>query len=300
MNPKLSIGTWAFAFGPFEAHPWTFTQILQYAQRTGYDGVEVNGFLPHPVPETYRTTKQRKALHDEILSYGLEVSAYAPDFRSVPPAIAKKDNYLELFKRYAEFANDLGTSLLRVDSVSPPNTFHHTREINAAYWKLVECWRDAAEVAADAGLRIVWEFEPGFWLNKPSEVLQTVKDIDHTAFQVLFDTSHAYMSGVLGARQEGDQELIDNGIEGYAQLLEEYIGHFHLIDSDGTLHDEETSTHAHFGEGVIDFRSFLKNTGDLLRPLEWWCVDYCFNSEVENWALEAIPYIRQQIKEAGL
>jgi sugar phosphate isomerase/epimerase len=297
MNPKLSIGTWAFAFGPFEAKPWSFTQILQYAQRAGYDGVEVNGFLPHPVPELYRTTQQRNQLRDEISSYGLGVSAYAPDFRSVPPAVAKKQDYLDLFKSYAEFANDLGTNLLRVDSVSPPDAFRQANNSDIPYWNLVECWRSAAEVAADAGLRVVWEFEPGFWLNKPSEVLQTVKDINHPAFQVLFDTSHAYMSGVVGARQEGDQELVEQGIEGYARLLEGYIGHFHLIDSDGTLHDEETSTHAHFEEGLIDFKDFLRSSKHALKPLEWWCVDYCFNAEVESWGLEAISYIRKLLKE---
>ena len=53
---------------------------------------------------------------------------------------------------------------------------------------------------------LVWEFEPGFWLNKPSEVKNLVEAVDHAHFKLLFDTSHAYMGAVVGARQTGEKE----------------------------------------------------------------------------------------------
>ncbi|NQX60737.1 sugar phosphate isomerase/epimerase family protein [Paenibacillus qinlingensis] len=298
MNPKLSIGSWAFAFGPFEEQPWSFSRILAYAKEAGYDGVEVNGFLPHPVPDVYDTIAKRKALVDEIHAHGLGVSAYAPDFRKAPPAVANKTAYLELVKRYIDFTVDLGTDILRVDTVTSPN---HVNEQTYAqcFHRLLDTWQASAELAAEAGLRIVWEFEPGFWLNKPSEVVRAVTEVNHPAFQVLFDTSHAYMSGVIGARQAGVQEVLQGGIVEYAKQLEGHIGHFHLIDSDGTLHDEETSTHAEFGAGHIDFPSFLKETERMIAPLEWWCVDFCFNAEVEAWGKQAVHFIRNAIKEAG-
>ena len=297
MQPKLSIGSWAFAFGPFEHEPWSFSRVLSYAREAGYSGVEVNGFLPHPVPDVYDTVSKRKELLGEIHSHGLGVSAYAPDFRHAPPAAASKESYLELLKNYLDFTVDLGTKILRVDTVTSPVPV--SEETYASrFARLIDTWHASSELAADAGVRIVWEFEPGFWLNKPSEVARAVKEVNHPAFQVLFDTSHAYMSGVAGARQAGQKELLQGGIAEYARLLEGHIGHFHLIDSDGTLHDEETSTHAEFGAGKIDFTSFLRETNDIFLPLEWWCVDFCFNSEVEAWGKQAVGFIRNAVKES--
>jgi len=65
------------------------------------------------------------------------------------------------------------------------------------------------------------------------------------------------------------------------KLKEEYsklqgrIGAIHLIDSDGTLHGDETSTHRPFGEGFIDFKALAPRL--LAVPnIDWWCIDMCF------------------------
>jgi sugar phosphate isomerase/epimerase len=296
MNPKISIGSWAFAFGPFVNNPWPFSKILKYASEAGYDGVEINGFLPHPVPELYDTTAKRKELLNEIESFGLGISGYAPDFTKVPPAIVESKQYLELLLKYIEFCQDLNIKTIRVDTISPPESLSIS-EYNKRFDQLFTTWRQSAELVKQNGMNIVWEFEPGFWLNKPSEVKRLVESVNHPAFQILFDTSHAYMSGVIGARQSGEKEQLAGGIIEYANLLKDHIGHFHLIDSDGTLHDNETSTHAEFGRGMIDFTSFLSEMKPTLSSLEWWCVDFCFNAEVEAWGKEAIPFIKERVKE---
>ena len=51
-KPKISLGSWAFSFGPFSNAPWSFSQVLEFTAQAGYDGVEINGFRPHPHPET--------------------------------------------------------------------------------------------------------------------------------------------------------------------------------------------------------------------------------------------------------
>ena len=103
-------------------------------------------------------------------------------------------------------------------------------------------------------MRLVWEFEPGFWLNKPSEVNRVVDAVDHPHFKLLFDTSHAYMGAVVGARQTGEKETLAGGVVDYARLLAPHIGHFHVIDSNGSLHHGETSTHTPFGAGAYRFQ----------------------------------------------
>ena len=92
---------------------------------------------------------------------------------------------------------------------------------------------------------LVWEFEPGFWLNKPSEVKSVVEAVDYPGFKLLFDTSHAYMGAVVGARQTGQVETLNGGVAEYARMLARNIGHFHLIDSDGSLHNDETTPILH-------------------------------------------------------
>jgi sugar phosphate isomerase/epimerase len=298
MNPKISIGSWAFAFGPFAKAPWDFARIMKYAHEAGYDGVEINGFLPHPTPENYTTKSQRKQLLTDIKAHGLGVSGYAPDFSKLPPAIVEPESYLKQFQSYLAFAQDLETKIIRVDTVSPPDSLSE-QDYSERFDRLANTWRASAELAEQQGMKVVWEFEPGFWLNKPSEVKRLVAEVAHPAFQVLFDTSHAYMSGVIGARQKGNRETLPGGLIEYAELLEEHIGHFHLIDSDGTLHDDETSTHAEFGAGKIDFKSVLTAMKPIISPMEWWCVDFCFNAEVEAWGRKAVPFIRETIREVN-
>ena len=59
------------------------------------------------------------------------------------------------------------------------------------------------------------------------------------------------------AGQVNKETLGDNGVIDLARQLKGQIGHFHLIDSDNTLHGDETSTHAPFGDGVLDFDAII-------------------------------------------
>ena len=61
--------------------------------------------------------------------------------------------------------------------------------------------------------------------------------VDHPNFLVMFDTCHAYMCGVVGARQLGKKETLPGGVVQFAHMLTGKIGAVHFIDSDGTLHD---------------------------------------------------------------
>jgi sugar phosphate isomerase/epimerase len=54
------------------------------------------------------------------------------------------------------------------------------------------------------------------------------------------------------------------------------IGTVHLIDSDNSLHDHKTSTHAPFGEGVLDFDAILTALKEEGYQGPWWTIDLCF------------------------
>jgi len=113
----------------------------------------------------------------------------------------------------------------------------------------------------------------------------------------LFDTSHAYMCAVVGARQTGEKETLEGGVVEFATMLSGHIGHFHLIDSDGSLHDEETSTHSPFGTGNIDFVEVISAIKSEVAELPWWCFDFCFCPTTEVDAKKAIPFVENVIKQ---
>jgi sugar phosphate isomerase/epimerase len=295
-QPKYSIGSWAFSFGPFEPDPWSFDDFLKFASDAGYDGIEINGFHPHPHPDIFNTDARCKQLKSQIMDLGLGISGYAPDFTEAPPAEVPAEKYLGVLDKCLRFCNRMGIEVLRVDAVSPPRALDR-ETYDRQFYRLAETWHTAAEYCKNAGVMLVWEFEPGFWLNKPSEVKAIIEAANHSYFKALFDTSHAYMGAVIGARHSGDVELLEGGIIEYAQMLTGLIGHLHLIDSDGTLHDEETSTHSPFGTGYIDFKDFLTQTKEMVSQFDWWCFDFCFCPTTETDAPKAITYINQVINQ---
>lgn len=280
MGKKLSIGTWAYAFGPYQDNPVAFDTVVNKLGELKYDGVEIGAFRPHLHPDDYPTPESRQEVVDLIRQNNLEVSGVAADFWGdkgpATDAAQEGDYYVNLFKKNLQLCVDVGSPSIRVDTVSPPDGAPGVDQATA--WKrVVDLWKTCAGLAQDAGVKVVWEFEPGFMFNKPSEVAQLNADVGHPNFSVLFDTCHAYMCAVVGARQPGTKEILPGGVAEFAGMLKGQIGHLHVIDSDGTLHDNETSTHRPFGEGFIDFDKALDAcVNDAGYQGEWLTIDLCF------------------------
>jgi sugar phosphate isomerase/epimerase len=112
--------------------------------------------------------------------------------------------------------------------------------------------------------------------NKPHEIIRMVKEVGHKNFRVLFDSCHAHMCASVGARQEEPVDTLAGGGAELARLLSGAIGYVHLIDSDGTLHDNWTSTHAPFGTGDIDFDTLVEAIKEAGYDDPWWTIDLCF------------------------
>jgi sugar phosphate isomerase/epimerase len=272
---KISLGSWAFCFGPYTSNPVPFDKSVKRLAEAGYDGVEVCGFPPHITLEGHPTKESRREVVKLLNDHGLGVSGYAADFAGIQPGVAEnRQKYLELFRRNVALCADIGSPSIRVDSVAAPGSIAD-HDYQAAFDLLAGVWQEAAGIAQQAGIRLVWEFEPGFAFNKPSEVVALHQKVGHPNFKIMFDTSHAYMCSVVGARQHGAKETLPGGVSEFLSSLAGRVGHIHLIDSDGTLHNDETSTHRPFGEGFINFKSLAPQL--LAVPgIEWWCIDLCF------------------------
>jgi sugar phosphate isomerase/epimerase len=273
---KISVGAWAYIWGGYAEEPVPLTTVVKRLQELKFDGVELAAFPPHLAPKDFPTQAKRKEIKKLLDDHGLEVSGLAADFGEVPPPLAKPTDYIEVVKTNLDICHDLDIPKLRVDTISPPTEIPGGMDYETCFWRVAQVWNRAARVCANEGIKLVWEFEPGFLFNKPSEVIRMAYAVDHPNFTVLFDSCHAYMCSVIGARQMGDKETLPGGVVQFAHMLTGKIGHVHFIDSDGTLHDNTTSTHAPFGKGVLNFDEIVKALKEAGYTDDWWPMDLCF------------------------
>lgn len=300
---KLSIGSWAYTFGPYEDHPVPFDTVVKTLSELGFDGVEVGAFTPHIHPEGYPMKKDRDAVKGLMDFYGLGISGVVPDFWGTPgpgtDEAEEGDMYFNLFKKNLQLCLDLGAKMIRVDTVSPPDTGVPDVDPKVVWDRIAKLWNRCAQVAEENGVLVAWEFEPGFMYNKPSEVVQMVEDVNHPNFTVMFDACHAHMCSVVAARQQGTKETLKGGAVEFAEMLKGKIGHVHLIDSDETLHGEETSTHRPFGEGVLNFDEIIAAIMEAGFKGEWWTIDLCFWAEAWDVTAAAKEFLTPYMEKYG-
>jgi len=283
---KLSIGSWAFLFN--QEQPTTDFHILVHKLgHLGYQGIELGGFAPHPNPDSHDTKEKRQKLRKMVGDHRLEFSALAADLWSQKLwSVADQGPFLVAFEKNLIFAEDLGIRTIRVDTVEPITRVKETGiEPKLLFDRCVQAFDACAKLAAKRGITICWEFEPGFPINKPSEIvalIDAVRGLGNPNFGALYDTCHAHMCASVGANQIGERETLPGGALELLQKLSGKITHPHLIDSDGTLNDHNTSTHAPFGKGVLNFDQLIPALLKCGVPNDWWCVDLCFWPDAWN------------------
>lgn len=281
---KISIGSWAYTIGPYASNPVPFDVVVTKLKELGFDGVELGGFPPHPNPDDCPDLASRQKVKDSVAKAGLEFSGLAANLW-MHKIISVDDNrpFLNEFDKNLRFARDLGIDTIRVDTLEPAQVFE-TVDYKVGKDRVVKSFREAARRAADDGMKVCWEFEPGFAFNKPSEIVSIVDEVGAKNFGVLFDTCHANMCAKVGSRQFGAKETLPDGVLGLLKMLKGKITHLHVIDSDDTCHkdangNDETSAHPPFGEGNLDWDKLTPALLDCGVPNDWWCIDLCFYPE---------------------
>jgi sugar phosphate isomerase/epimerase len=268
--PEVSIGSWAF--GVYAERPLPFDEVLDRVAALGFDGLEYGAFAPHPDA----AEALRDGFKDLFAERRLGVSALAADFGTEGfLTVAEPTGYLAALDRNLELCRALGTTLLIVNTVDPPETPYEVG-LALAHERLLATWRDAARRAAATGVTLAWEFEPCWAFNEPEQVIGIAHELAGRGFGVLYDTAHAHTVAEVGARQVEGGPLAG----GQPELLRRLAGtivHVHLLDSDGSLHESEdsaewTTVHLPFGAGDVDFEALARD----LPATAWWTVDLCF------------------------
>ncbi|MCH2207141.1 MAG: sugar phosphate isomerase/epimerase [Lentisphaerales bacterium] len=280
---KTSIGSWAYTIGPYGDKPVDFDTVCEKLSKLGFDAVELGSFAPHPNPDDLDTKEKRQDAVEKLKTYGLEFSGIAANLWG-EQLINTNDTskYIAEFERNCEFSVDMGIKTERVDTVQGPTIFKDENiDQDKAMQQVIDTWKQCADIAAQYDLKVTWEGEPGFAFNKPSEIVKILEAMkEKSNFGYLYDTCHAQMIAVVGARQEGEKEVFDNQLE-FLKLVGPYINHVHLIDSDNTCHkdengEDETSSHPPFGLGVLDFDKVVPAIMGYHSYDNYWTVDLCF------------------------
>lgn len=264
---KVSIGSWAISM--------ELPELCKGLADLKFDGISMGGFKPHANPELYETKEKRDGLLQLLKDNNLEVADYAADTWSITNSVQQSEEWLALYDQAVEFMDMMDWRLVRIDTGMTPNipdgyTYAQCRE------KITENFIHCAKKAKQYGITVAWEFEPGFMISEPKYVVETVKNVGEANFGVLVDTCHAHMSSVIGANHIEEGCTLKGGIVEFLEMLSGKITHIHLIDSDGSLNGENTSTHVPFGGGDVDFDTVIPAIiekggykGD------WWSIDLC-------------------------
>jgi len=301
---KISIGSWAYTIGPYGEKPIPFDTVCQKLVEYNFDGVELGGFPPHPNPDDLGEKSQRSEIVEMMNNFGLEFSGLAANLWS-ENLINTDDQsqYIAEFTKNCTFCSDLNIKTIRVDTVQPPTIFEQV-DYDTALERVTKTWITCSDIAADKGLEVAWEFEPGFAFNKPSDILRILDAVNKPNFGILYDTCHGQMVAVNAARQSGQKEILPGGQLELISKLSGRIKHIHLIDSDDTCHKtpegtDETSSHPPFGQGSLDFDQIMPALAKENLPYDWWTIDLCFWPDAWQATKECKKFIDELNKKYG-
>ncbi|MSQ96717.1 MAG: sugar phosphate isomerase/epimerase [Gemmataceae bacterium] len=269
---KYSIGSWAFLFN--QDQPTNdFHTLVHKLGHLGYQGIELFGFDPHPNPDSHDTKEKRQKLRKMVVDHRLDFSALVANLWSHKLwSVEDQRPFVADFEKNAFFAEDLGIKTIRVDTVEPVAQAAQV-EPKQLFDRCVKAFDACSKIAAQHGVTIAWEFEPGFAINKPTEIvalIDAVRALGNPNFGALFDTCNAHLCG-------GALDLL--------QQLKGKITHLHLGDSDGTLNEHGGGRHVPFGVGALNFDQLIPELLTCGVPNDWWCVDLCFWPDA--WAVTA-------------
>ncbi|MDD3361233.1 MAG: sugar phosphate isomerase/epimerase [Hespellia sp.] len=263
---KISISSWAI--------PQHIDELCKGAKKIGFDGISLGGFAPYGADaDLQKTPEEVEKYKKAFIDNGLQVADYAIDLWSYD-ALTQTGEWRAAYTRALEYAKTFNmTNIIRIDTDSKPElpegmTYKEVKEF------YIKNFKEMAQEAATYGFEVVWEFEPGFILNEPSNIVEVVKKVDEKNFSLLFDTCHAY-NVALGLNGI-DPEVLDGGIMEFIEMAKGHIGFVHLIDADGTLNHDNTSEHVPFGDGKIDFDEVVPALMDIGGyKADWWAIDLC-------------------------
>jgi sugar phosphate isomerase/epimerase len=216
----------------------------------GYAGIELLADVPHAWPAGL-LEEQKEAIRGAIRSSGLVVSninAFMMNAIADPrqpywhPGWTDPDPHYrairrEHTKRALKLASELGAPHISTEpggEIQPGQTRRQATDI--FYDEIMP----VLDVAADLGVALLIEPEPGLLIERFGQYLEFAERVNHPALGLNFDVGHAYCVG------EDPAEWVPR--------MKAHTRHYHVEDI------AATRVHHHLvpGEGAIDFAATLR------------------------------------------
>ena len=193
----------------------------------------------------------------------MEFSGLAADLWS-QKLISVEDSgpFIAAFAKNLFFAEDLGIKTIRVDTVEPITVMKEKNlDPKLVMDRVARAFDLCSKLAANRGINICWEFEPGFPINKPSEILELVEARPRRRQEPQFRRPLRFLPclHVRRRRREPDRRQ-GNAARRRTGAAAKAPGqdHAHPPDRLGWhLNEHNTSTHNPFGTGKLNFDKLI-------------------------------------------
>ena len=198
---------------PFSGQP--LSEVLPYLRALGVDSVELGtgGYTDksHCDPDFYlREPRRAEELKQLLADNGISISALSCHGNPVHPDGDRAARDHRAYLDTVELANRLKVDTVVTFSGCPggsredrtPNWVtcpwpHDFAQVLDYQWNevLIPYWRHAAQIAAEAGVRVAIEMHPGFCVHNPETMLRLRREAG-AAVGANFDPSHLFWQGV--------------------------------------------------------------------------------------------------------
>jgi len=220
-------------------------EVLDFAARNRFDGVELVSDWPsggYPAATESERVRALRRLYDNyrLRIFSIQLSAtgaFAPDEMS-------RKSWLMEFRERIALAQQLGCACVGLW----PGGGLRGQTLEQAIKRLAASFREAGQIAGDAGLLACFEIEPPFVFNQEEHYPRILHGANHPSLKGIYDPSHFdLMTGSTGRPEEMLRRV---GVQN--------IGYVQFCDTDGTLRDGGTSKHLACGDGHVDCAKSLQ------------------------------------------
>lgn len=224
-------------------------EILDYAGRAGFDGVELVRGWPmgdYPSANQKGRVASLKRLYDQ---YGLQVfSIQASGKGSFAADKRMRQDFVKMIREQVKFAKAVGCDCIGIWPGGPLGG----QTLDEAIKHFAGSMREAAKIADDSGLIAAFEIEPPFVFRSEDSLKRILELANDQRVKTIYDSSHFDLfSGSTGKPHEMLKRI---GVEN--------IGYVHFTDTDGTIRDGGTSKHLAAGDGHLDVPASFKTLKD--------------------------------------
>jgi sugar phosphate isomerase/epimerase len=269
-----------FAFSSNAFRKYDIEKTIGIIASCGYEGIEIMADTPHAFP-LHLTEADIVAIRRALDINRLEISnvnafmhhadgdTYHPTWIEKEPAYrAKRVDYT---LRCIDLANKLGADTISTEPGGPLEDM--TPDEGLGLFK--EGLRAIEKRAAEKGIRVLIEPEPGLLIENSGQFLSLAKELDPEVFGLNFDIGHFFCVG------EDPSDLVVK--------LKEYTHHFHLED----IASSRVHHHLMLGAGAIDIPNVLVTIRDLNYTGFVTVELYTYEHRPAEAAREAFEYLRQ-------